>query len=700
MPRVTRAAARAQEPDTPPQFIFEDTENTTQTTVSEDSSSPPSSASRPVFGELTGNDIPTSAPEQLETAIEAMPTKKAKGKKGKTAGKKTKFQLVVETPTDFPHDTVVLEDESQSDTSDAAEAAAEDLRKDKLISETSRVQLDNDGSRTPPSAAAREATNNLLRSSGKSAVQGIPPNTPKFDPIVHTNDEDNYPAEDEREDSFAENIISRSPTKVMTPIEENKEDSFVEAILTRSPNRRTSRIEDSVAEMDALDDAIEKVAEILPVLSDRDLESPEITRDSPTAATAPGSDRKTALTTTLATNSATKAPRVRQSPAKADLGTTSASAARASTVRIPIKPTSRASIVPLKNRAVSAETSEASSNASKISPLFSASPARTQPNTAHKRTTSSSLSTNRPGFVPAKSTKPTTKSTFTLPGEAVAAKLKAQREERQQREEEAAAAQATRAKSTRASSRAAVTTVAPATKPKTPKTSTESDKAAPAVEAKKVTKTTAAKPTPRLNSMAAPSIKPRETKASQARQSLIMAKSRENKENVAPVRSPPSNAKELVVKKRRPSVSAGTAGSSRKNALENGSNSGTRSARANSAIRRTEARASIAARKQSMEPSNSGLEEAGVKKAELVIQKAKGREIFGRDKIERQDSEKARKEKEEAAKRARIEASERGRQASREWAERQKKKLDAAAAAKKASMAVNETRVVAIAITE
>jgi hypothetical protein len=62
------------------------------------------------------------------------------------------------------------------------------------------------------------------------------------------------------------------------------------------------------------------------------------------------------------------------------------------------------------------------------------------PNTVKKRVPSDTLSTSRPGFVPAKSSKPATKSTFTLPGEAYAAKMKAQREEKQRKEEEEAAA--------------------------------------------------------------------------------------------------------------------------------------------------------------------------------------------------------------------------------------------------------------------
>lgn len=60
---------------------------------------------------------------------------------------------------------------------------------------------------------------------------------------------------------------------------------------------------------------------------------------------------------------------------------------------------------------------------------------------------------------------------------------------------------------------------------------------------------------------------------------------------------------------------------------------------------------------------------------DAVAQKVKGREVFNRDKVEKDARERERREKEEAAKRARAEAAERGRIASREWAEKQRKKL-------------------------
>ncbi|KAJ9631884.1 hypothetical protein H2203_000284 [Taxawa tesnikishii (nom. ined.)] len=57
---------------------------------------------------------------------------------------------------------------------------------------------------------------------------------------------------------------------------------------------------------------------------------------------------------------------------------------------------------------------------------------------------------------------------------------------------------------------------------------------------------------------------------------------------------------------------------------------------------------------------------------------AKGREVFQRAALEKEKEEKAKREKEEAAKKARAAASERSRQLSREWAEKQKAKMGGA----------------------
>lgn len=60
---------------------------------------------------------------------------------------------------------------------------------------------------------------------------------------------------------------------------------------------------------------------------------------------------------------------------------------------------------------------------------------------------------------------------------------------------------------------------------------------------------------------------------------------------------------------------------------------------------------------------------------DAALQRQKAREIYHRDQAENESKVRERREKEEAAKRARLEAAEKGRQSSREWAEKQKKRL-------------------------
>lgn len=77
-------------------------------------------------------------------------------------------------------------------------------------------------------------------------------------------------------------------------------------------------------------------------------------------------------------------------------------------------------------------------------------------------------------------------------------------------------------------------------------------------------------------------------------------------------------------------------------------------------------------------PSALGVNRPSLTAEESAHQKLKGKEVFGRTKIEIMEREKAKKEKEDAARKARADAAERGRIASREWAEKQKaRKLEA-----------------------
>ncbi|KAG0652573.1 hypothetical protein D0Z07_0168 [Hyphodiscus hymeniophilus] len=74
-------------------------------------------------------------------------------------------------------------------------------------------------------------------------------------------------------------------------------------------------------------------------------------------------------------------------------------------------------------------------------------------------------------------------------------------------------------------------------------------------------------------------------------------------------------------------------------------------------------------------PSMSGLAmQRTVSATEVQIQRQRAKEIYNRDQKFAEDIEREKKEREAAAKRSREEAAERGRQASREWAEKQKAK--------------------------
>ncbi|KAH7125273.1 hypothetical protein B0J11DRAFT_486707 [Dendryphion nanum] len=227
-------------------------------------------------------------------------------------------------------------------------------------------------------------------------------------------------------------------------------------------------------------------------------------------------------------------------------------------------------------------------------------------------------SNKKPAFVPPpppKSTKPPTKANFQLPGEAIAAKLRAQREERQKREEEE-------------------------------RLKREQDEAFAAAANSSKRTTFKARPAParRPVSMIA-AVRP--TAASKAREALMTSETEQQKENQTDTFAPSKRSSMLLT--RTPSSTTTTSAST----IASASN-----------------RASMYL------PSNPGpVVKSTVTPAEAAAQRVKAREIFNRDRFEKEAREQERREKEEAAKKARAEAAERGRIASREWAERQRKKM-------------------------
>ena len=215
---------------------------------------------------------------------------------------------------------------------------------------------------------------------------------------------------------------------------------------------------------------------------------------------------------------------------------------------------------------------------------------------------------------PPKSTKPPTKPSFQLPGEATAARLKAQKEERLKRMQEAGGQEKPAPR--------------PISMPPPPKST------------KPVTKPTFQLPgeatAAKLKAQKEERLK-RMEEAEAAKKAAL----------AAPIRKPIAHRpRASLLVKDAPGVSIPPPQRS----------ASTASASGNSAVLAENGKPTVA-------PVDAG------------ALKAKGKQVFNRDKVEKDNAERERREKEEAAKKARAEAAERGRIASREWAERQRKKL-------------------------
>ncbi|KAJ4357969.1 uncharacterized protein N0V89_002546 [Didymosphaeria variabile] len=245
---------------------------------------------------------------------------------------------------------------------------------------------------------------------------------------------------------------------------------------------------------------------------------------------------------------------------------------------------------------------------------------------------------------PPKSTKPPTKSDFRLPGESIAAELKAKKEERLRRMAEGEAT---------TSRQINLPPPPKSSKPPTvPKFQLPGEKFAAEQKARKeerlkheaeeagaATKAAfKARPAPVRRSVIAPV---RQTAASQARERLM------SKENI----SDPT----VQHLQRSGSVTANKSSSIVQARLVSTSPSKRNSVKIN--------------------PDSAKLGPAGA----AAPQKNRGREVFNRDKLEKDARDNERRVKEESAKKARAEAAERGRIASREWARKQMEKRQEAA---------------------
>lgn len=443
--------------------------------------------------------------------------------------------------------------------------------------------------------------------------------TPKFIPSVHDSITSNMNVDD---DSFVDSIKSRSPGKLVPsqPEHENEEGSFIDKSASQPP-RPASRIEDSVEAMDALEDALEQFSGELPVLGDLRIESPIKEHSTPTKFGTPA--HKASVGPSNLKKSASPArPSPSKSPSKSiekvpEIPKTSSAHLKKPTPRIagsqkaPSKLTLKAPIVKQATSRTLVAGARTAQRVSQAAMSFSMSPLKTNANAVKKRVASDTLSTSRPGFVPTKSTKPVTKSAFTLPGEAYSIKMKAQREEKARKEEEEEAAR----------------------------------------------RQFKARPAPSAGGR--PSMLPRENKASQARLSRVASGT--DKENVAPrpaIASKRPASMLLDVRKVRTEPNS----ASRRTASV--------TSKSSSAVSREPKFAANVPRVASLTSKPIVLKEEPA--GPVTHKKISGKEVFGRSALELKKQDEEKREKEAAARKARAEAAEKGRQASREWAEKQK----------------------------
>ncbi len=459
--------------------------------------------------------------------------------------------------------------------------------------------LDDEQARSPPSDIFN-TTDQQLSPKVTLPQDDIEAQKPGVAPISVSNID--------KDDSFVARIKSYTPVKMTNAdslkdesgVDKIEEDSFLEQIKTRSPSKRVSRIEDSVEALDALEEEIEKVDKLIPTtadnLSDTAKTKKQVKSNPKTA------EKKTNGSVRIKDNTI-----VRTRPVTGKLSTSVRSIAP------------RSSVLPATKKAITPPKGSPTKPA-----IESRSPAPARPSAkvgpqsvTHKRVSS----VHKAPFLPTKSTKPPTQSTFELPGEAISRKLKEQREQRLKREEEQT------------------------NKPRVFK----------------------ARPV-RLSQ--APEVKL--TTAARARIGLAKGE---------PVNgSKPAEGTPKPTTSPRDMPTAPPGGNKRVSSLTVAKRVSAVQPTANSSARVTR-KPSLATGGAAHNPGVSGSLRSAPTAEDLALQKVKGKEVFGRTRAEMMEREKARKEKEEAAKKARAEAAERGRVASREWAEKQKlRKMEASKA--------------------
>ncbi|RDL39148.1 uncharacterized protein BP5553_03488 [Venustampulla echinocandica] len=463
--------------------------------------------------------------------------------------------------------------------------------------------------------------------------------------------EDSLSSEDTIQDMVAEpndaiRTQLKSPVKTLEEVERScgeqndsttadisDEDSFIEQITCRSPAKPVSRIEDSVEALDKLEEAIDALDQA--ALAEHIVSPEKIRAKARRGETSTQLGSKAQRDQIMASHNALAQATHELRPSKQKSQNAGYASMRVKSTA-PRQPPNLKKATSMTFHPVVAENKKLVVAQRKVESASKAPPKRPVSLLPPKQ--------------PAKSTKPPTRPTFELPGEAISRRLKEQREARlAQREanEDAIAKTVTAPKAT--------TPYKPPTKPTfelpgeaISRRKREAHEARLKAQEEEERKRREFKAKPVRKSIV-PEHMPRGNVASRARQSYIGLDNMEAGELSVTKRNSVAVARRVSQLLNQPNISAPRApGSKGQPTRKPSTTSG---------------------------PSMSGLTlQRTVSTKEVQIQRQRAKEIYNRDARLTEDIEKERLEREAAAKRARAEAAERGRQASREWAERQKVK--------------------------
>lgn len=571
MTRVTRAAMRSQA----------SSDNSGVDATMSLSINTPTSRRMPL-GEISGNqeEFP-AAVEDSEAKVKANkgPGKGKKGKASKKSKKKNEAGAIQGSGD-------VLPDDNESEISSAVEDACQDLRKEQA---QGLIVMHDQSPFSPPSPAVIMTTEELSQEpSQQSENPSVVVQSAQIDSVHNKTDQGPIALIEKGPTHPEEPKQVPNPTHVLPESGVEQDDRKSTSNGDRALSKAAMRPEDSIEAMDDLEDEIEKVGDLLPATKPSN-QSPKKsgTIGKPTTVGKPRPVRNVSNAVKLAKSTGPRETSSKVKPKAAAL------LAKGAAVHPSVFAQSDSTKLDSQNRQVS-DSSSASEKAS---------------NAAKKRVSS----VHKAPFVPAKSTKPPTRSNFELPGEAFARKLREAREERMKRDE-------------------------------------EEEPKKPAFKARPV----------RLSQ--APIVKP--TATSRARISMAKGEIQAS-----------SSIKDTTLKSKttpRPSaVSAATAGK-RLSTLSVNKRLAPTPANSSARVNRGPPVNSTKFKSVTTKPALQNVVRQSIGSSDAAQLRAKGKEVFNRGKMEQDERERMRKEKEEAAKKARAEAAERGRIASREWAEKQR----------------------------